>query len=42
MAYLVRPDGYLTARGTPENLGSIHDYLRALAPDAATAGGAPT
>ncbi len=36
-AYLVRPDGYLAARGRPEELGSIHKYLRALARDAATA-----
>jgi 2-polyprenyl-6-methoxyphenol hydroxylase-like FAD-dependent oxidoreductase len=33
MAYLVRPDGYLTARGTPDRHSAIHDYLRALTPD---------
>ena len=37
MLYLIRPDGYLTARGTPARFGSIHDYLDALAPDASTA-----
>jgi hypothetical protein len=37
MAYLVRPDGYLAARATPDKLDSIQDYLRALAPDASTA-----
>jgi hypothetical protein len=36
-AYLVRPDGYVAARGMLEKLGSIHDYLRALASDASTA-----
>jgi 2-polyprenyl-6-methoxyphenol hydroxylase-like FAD-dependent oxidoreductase len=34
--YLVRSDGYLAARGTPGRLGSIHDYLSALAPQANT------
>jgi hypothetical protein len=36
MAYLVRPDGYLAARGTPEKLASICDYLRALASGASS------
>ncbi len=34
IVYLVRPDGYLTARGTPTRLGSIHNYLHALANEA--------
>jgi hypothetical protein len=37
VVYLVRPDGYLATRGTADRLGSIHDYLRALAPDASRA-----
>jgi 4,5-epoxidase len=37
MAYLVRPDGYLAARGTADRLGPIQDYLRALAPEASKA-----
>jgi 2-polyprenyl-6-methoxyphenol hydroxylase-like FAD-dependent oxidoreductase len=37
VAYLVRPDGYVAARGTPEKLGAIHNYLRALAPENGTA-----
>jgi hypothetical protein len=34
MIYLVRPDGYLAARGTSGRLSAIHEYLRALTPDA--------
>jgi 2-polyprenyl-6-methoxyphenol hydroxylase-like FAD-dependent oxidoreductase len=36
-AYLVRPDGYVAARGTLEKLTPINAYLRALASDASTA-----
>jgi hypothetical protein len=41
LVYLVRPDGYLAARGTPERLGSVHDYLRSLAPDTSATGQFP-
>jgi hypothetical protein len=32
---LVRPDGYLAARGTPRSLGRVVAYLRELSGDAA-------
>jgi hypothetical protein len=35
-AYLARPDGSMAARGTSEQPGPIHDYLRALVVDAST------
>ena len=38
MVHLVRPDGFLAARGTPDRVDAIHHSLRALAPDASTAG----
>jgi len=37
IVYLIRPDGYLAARGTPDKLDSIQDYLRVLAPAVSTA-----